>query len=132
MAILRSSTVELLPSKILLLYDCDTNKAASEKGRLIKRVIPSIVESAITIGIENLIPSELIAQLENSHPQFIDSTDSSTARIRGHVVISTAKKSINKDEKKNLCNWLCSNGTADDFINFSSVFDIIESELLGH
>lgn len=121
---------ELLPSKILLLYDCDTNKAASEKGRLIKRVIPSIVESAITIGIENLIPSELIAHLENTHPQFIDSIDSTTKRVRGHEVISPAKKSINKDEKKNLCDWLCSNGTADDFRNFSSVFDIIESELL--
>lgn len=123
---------ELLPSKILLLYDCDTNKAAAEKGKLIKRVIPSIVDSAITIGIENLIPAELIAQLENSHPQFIDSTDSTTTRVRGHEVISPAKKSINKDEKKNLCNWLCSNGTADDFCNFSSVFDIIEGELLGH
>lgn len=122
---------ELLPSKILLLYDCDTNKAAIEKGRLIKRVIPSIVESSISIGIENLIPSELIAQLEGSHPQFIDSTDSTTTRVRGREVISPAKKSINKDEKKNLCDWLCSNGTVDNFRNFSSIFDIIECELLN-
>lgn len=122
---------ELLPSKILLLYDCDTNKVASEKGQLIKRVIPSVVEAAITIGIENLIPSGLIAQLESSHPQFIDSTDSTTSRIRAHEVILPAKKSINKDEKKNLCDWLCCNGTADDFRNFSSIFDIIESTLLA-
>lgn len=123
---------ELLPSKILLLYDCDTNKAASEKGRLIKRVIPTLVASAITIGIENLIPSELIAQLENSHSQFIDSTDATTTRVRGREIISPAKKSINKDEKKNLCDWICSNGTVEDFRNFSSIFDIIESELLGN
>lgn len=123
---------ELLPSKILLLYDCDTNKAAAEKGMLIKRVIPTIVDSAITIGIENLIPTELVARLEISHPQFIDSTDSTTTRIRGSEAIAPAKKSINKDEKKNLCNWLCSDGTADDFYNFSTVFDIIENELLGH
>lgn len=122
---------ELLPSKILLLYDCDTNKAASEKGKLIKRVIPSVVDSTITIGIENLIPVELIAQLEDSHPQFIDSTASTTTRIRGQEVLSPAKKSINKDEKKNLCDWLCSNGTAEDFRNFSSIFGVIESELLG-
>ena len=123
---------ELLPSKILLLYDCDTNKTTSEKGRLIKRVIPSIVDSTITIGIENLIPSELIAQLEDSHPQFIDSTDSTTTRIRGREAISPAKKSINKDEKKNLCDWFCSTGTAEDFRNFSLIFDIIERELIGH
>lgn len=121
---------ELLPSKILLLYDCDTNKAASEKGRLIKRVIPSITESAIKIGIENLIPLEIITQLENSHPQFIDATESTIERIRGQEVVSPAKKSINKDEKKNLCDWLCINGTAHDFRNFSSVFDIIENTLL--
>lgn len=122
---------ELLPSKILLLYDCDTNKAAAEKGKLIKRVIPIIVDSAIAIGIENLIPVELIARLEESHPQFIDSTESTTKRIRGQAVSLPAKKSINKDEKGNLCDWLCSNGTAEDFRNFSSIFDIIESELLS-
>lgn len=123
---------ELLPSKILLLYDCDTNKAASEKGKLIKRTIPSIEDSVIAIGIENLIPTELIARLENSHPQFIDSTDSTTTRIRGHAVVSPAKKSINRDEKRNLCCWLCSNGTAEDFRHFSLIFDTIENELLGH
>lgn len=121
---------ELLPSKILLLYDCDTKKVAAEKGRIMKRVIPSIVESAITIGIENLIPSEIIAQLEISHPQFIDSTDSTTKRVRGQKVISLAKKSINKDEKKNLCDWFCTNGKMEDFRNFSSIFDIIERELI--
>ena len=123
---------ELLPSKILLLYDCDTQKSAREKGRLIKRIIPEIKESSITIGIENLIPSELIAQLEKSHPQFIDSTDITTKRIRNQEVTLPAMKSINKDEKKNLCDWLCSNGTANDFRNFSSIFDIIEKELLNN
>lgn len=123
---------ELLPSKILLLYDCDTNKVGAEKGKIIKRVIPSIVDSAITIGIENLIPSDLVVKLENSHPEYIDSTESTTIRVRGQEVISPAKKSINKDEKKNLCTWLCSNGTENDFRNFTSVFDIIERELLGH
>jgi len=123
---------ELLPSKILLLYDCDTNKSVADKGKLMKRVIHSIADSAIAIGIENLIPTELIARLESSHPQFIDSTESTTTRVRGHEVVAPAKKSINKDEKKNLCNWICSNGTVDDFCNFSPIFGMIESELLCH
>lgn len=121
---------ELLPSKILLLYDCDTKKPAEEKGRLIKRVIPSIAESSITIGIENLIPSEIITQLENSHPNFIDLTDSTTIRTRGVTEVLSVKKSINKDEKKNVCEWFCSNGTVGEFRNFSSIFDIIETALL--
>ncbi|SFZ77999.1 AAA family ATPase [Chitinimonas taiwanensis] len=122
---------ELLPSKILLLYDCDTGKATSEKGQLIKRIVPSVVESAISIGIENLIPVDIISRLEKSHPQFIDSTDSTTTRIRGCEVVTPAKKSVNKDEKKNLCDWFCANGTPEDFRNFASIFDIIESSLLA-
>jgi predicted ATPase len=122
---------QLLPSKILLLYDCDTNKAGVEKGKLVKRVIPVITGSAISMGIENLIPAALIARLEVTHPQFIDSTQATTTRKRGKDVDVPPKKSVNKDEKKNLCDWLCSNGTADDFCHFESVFEIIESVLLG-
>lgn len=121
---------EVLPAKILLLYDCDTNKSTSNKGLITKCTIPSITTSPITIGIENLIPQEIIEQLEQSHPQFIDSTEATTTRIRGEQITTQAKKTINKDEKKNLCDWFCSNGTAHDFRNFSSIFDIIENTLL--
>jgi len=123
---------ELLPSKLLLLYDCDTNKSPAEKGKLLKRTIPSIEDSVIPAGIENLFSAEIIAQLEKSHPQFIDLADPTTTRIRGHTATSPARRSINRDEKGNLCNWLCSNGTAEDFRHFSSIFDIIERELLDH
>lgn len=123
---------ELLQSKTLLLYDCDTNKSAADKGNLMKRVIQPITDSPIALGIENLIPPEIISHLESSHPQFIDSTESTTTRVRGHEVIKPARKSINKDEKKNLCSWFCSNETAEDFRNFLPIFDMIENELLDH
>ena len=121
---------ELLPSKILLLYDCDTNKAAADKGKLVKRVMPLIPDSEITTGIENLIPPALIQRLEVTHPQFIDVSHATVTRVRGIDVNIPNKKSVNKDEKKNLCEWLCANGTAEDFCNFISVFEIIECELL--
>ena len=81
---------ELLPSKILLLYDCDTNKAESEKGNLIRRVIPSMPGYPIDVGIENLIPPELIAELEVHHPQFIDILETTTTRVRGQESIKPA------------------------------------------
>ena len=34
-----------------------------------------------------------------------------------------------KDEKGNMCNWLCANGTLDDFQNFAHIFDLIEQVL---
>lgn len=123
---------ELLPSKILLLYDCDTNKATDRKGQLIKRVMPLIADSEITIGIENLIPATVIRRLEATHPQFIDICQPAVKRTRGIDVTIPAKKSVNKDEKKNLCEWLCVNGTVEDFCNFVSVFEIIEDELLNN
>ncbi len=121
---------ELLPSKILLLYDCDTNKLTAKKGQLMKRVIPLVADSEITSGIENLIPPARIQQLEVTHPQFIDVCQSTVTRTRGIDVTMPTKKSVNRDEKSNLCEWLCENGTAEDFCNFISVFDIIECELL--
>ncbi|HRB96923.1 MAG TPA: AAA family ATPase [Nitrosomonas sp.] len=120
---------ELLPSKILLLYDCDTNKISAEKGKIVKRVIPSIPDSSIAVGIENLIPKSVIEQLEDSHPQFIDVTPGTTTRVRGQELAVPTKKSVNKDEKGNLCNWVCENGSADDFRNFATVFQIIEDAL---
>ena len=72
--VLRSYTTRRDSAWILLLYDCDTNKAADKKGELIKRVIPPIVDSTIGTGIENLVPAHLIARLESIHPQFIDVT----------------------------------------------------------
>jgi hypothetical protein len=123
---------ELLPSKILLLYDCDTNKATAQKGQLIKRVMPLIADSEITIGIENLIPATVIQRLEVTHPQFIDICQPAVTRTRGIDVTMPAKKLVNKDEKKNLCEWLCVNGTVEDFCNFISVFEIIECELLNN
>jgi hypothetical protein len=34
---------------------------------------------------------------------------------------------VNKDEKKNLCKWICDNATVDDFRQFETIFKIIES-----
>lgn len=34
---------------------------------------------------------------------------------------------VNRDEKRNLCDWLCAHGSADDFKEFQRVFDLIKS-----
>ncbi len=33
---------------------------------------------------------------------------------------------MNKEEKRNLCDWLCSQGAAEAFRHFEVVFDILE------
>jgi hypothetical protein len=121
-----NSMSEIVPNKIFLLYDCDTKKQDATKGFVYKRVIPSMPNNPIGIGIENLFTLATISRIENQFPQFIDTQAQSIKRVRGEEIVCPSKKSVNKDEKGNLCNWLCENGTAEDFATFDSVFCIIE------
>jgi hypothetical protein len=50
--------------------------------------------------------------------------------IRGVKEIQPEICEINKSEKQNLCNWLCEHGCFEDFVNFKSVFELIE-EITG-
>lgn len=118
------------PRLVGLIYDCDTNKTEQDRHLIKKRVIPSIPDNPISKGIENLFPVDLINRLRASHPQFFDITPEVTKIVRGVSVIQAETCEINKSEKRNLCNWLCEHGTADDFIHFGSAFAKI-AEIVG-
>ena len=60
---------------------------------------------------------------------FVDLTAEITKRVRGNDVLVPAAEEVNKDEKRNLCQWLCETGTAEDFVNFEQIFRVLE-ELL--
>lgn len=124
-----TSMAEVLPQRVLLLYDCDTKKAAADRGMVLKRVIPSVAANPIEVGIENLFSAQLIDKLVAINARFIDTTDPVQMRVRGEQLNMPAKMTVNKDEKGNMCNWLCANGTLDDFQNFIQIFDLIEKTL---
>lgn len=124
-----NSMSEVVPNKIILLYDCDTRKQEADKNLIYKRVIPPIQDNPIQIGIENLFPEHTINRVEREKPQYIDITQASSTRIRGEQIAIPESRAVNKDEKGNMCNWLCEYGTADDFLNFETAFDIIEEVL---
>lgn len=123
-------TNSVLPQKLILLYDCDTGKPNSTKGQIFKRVIPSVEQNPIAIGIENLFPQPTITMIEEAHPQYIDLQEGTTKRTRNIIVKSEPIRSVNKDEKGNMCNWLCQNGSAEDFENFTTVFEIIKEIII--
>lgn len=114
-----------LTSQILLLYDCDTRKTNAENNKTHKRIIPLSPENPINIGIENLLPESTILKLETVNEKFIDITSKRQERIRGELIEFPSEKRINKDEKKNICDWLCENGTKEDFIGFCKAIEII-------
>jgi len=114
------------PKIVGLIYDCDTKKANSDSCMAKKRIIPTVGNSPISKGIENLIPLSRINELRISHPHFFDVTPEVKRIVRGVPEIQPEICEINKSEKRNLCEWLCENGVAEDFALFESVFDLIE------
>jgi len=117
---------EIVPQKIILLYDCDTNKQDEETEKVFKRVIPTVEKNIITKGIENLFDKTILKQAIDNKKAYIDITPEITKTERGDDIVIPEKWEINKDEKGNLCDWICENGTKDDFKNFEKIFEIIE------
>jgi hypothetical protein len=126
-----NSISAVVPNKVVLLYDCDTNKQDTQKNMVFKRVLTTNEDSPIRVGIENLFPKETVDRIEKERPQYIDIKEASSKRVRGVESNIPASKSVNKDEKGNMCNWLCENGTRGDFSCFIVAFDIIEEIING-
>lgn len=115
--------------KVILLYDCDVNMQDNQIGNAYKRTIAQ-QEHKIEKGVENLFSDDTICCAKEYKPAFLDIIDSHQAINRGEVIQVPEKWCINKDEKRNLCDWLIENGTAEDFESFSEVLDMLEA-LLG-
>jgi len=125
-----SKLSEVVPQKILLLYDCDTNKTENQKGKVFKRIVSSIDINLIKKGIENLFPDNTIEKAKEYKKAFFDYTPVITKTVRGIDHVEIEKYEVNKDEKNNLCTWICENGIKNDFSNFSGIIEIIENILI--
>lgn len=120
-----SKLADVTPQKMLLLYDCDTNKSNANKSNVYKRIINSIDNNPIEKGIENLFDTVTIEKAIQEKTAFVDKTPQITKLVRGEEITEPEKWEINPNEKKNLCDWLVENGTNDDFQNFTVVFEIL-------
>lgn len=116
----------IIPQKILLLYDCDTRKKAEQKGRCFKRVMP-FMTGRIAIGIENMLPDDLLSRARQYRREFIDVKGASFEIIRGIEQEVPEVWLVNKDEKRNLANWVMGNASRDDLANFDLIFDILDA-----
>jgi predicted ATPase len=119
-----NSSNRIFKSKIILLYDCDTNAKPITNQNLTQQKIPLQTRKYLQKGSENLFPDSLIKKAMAQEKKFIDIR---TLTLRGEE--ETTKYNVNKDEKRNLCNWVCENATQDDFKAFGTVFDEIQRVL---
>jgi len=120
---------EITPQEIILLYDCDTGKKDNQKRNLYKRIVPLIEKNPIKKGIENLFSHKTIKNAIEYNKAFIDITEATKKIIRGEEILNDKLYEVNKDEKGNLCDWICENGTVNDFRDFKVIFKIIEDVL---
>ncbi len=110
-----------------LFYDCDQVIESDKKGSFSRQSIPFVDSNPIKRGIENLFSQDTLSRAVAYKPAFIDIKEAHSETVRGTSNYVPETWTINEDEKRNLCNWLCESGTAEDFKAFEVVFDMIEA-----
>lgn len=105
---------DLTTRRVLLLYDCDTNKPSIDEGRLSVRALPkNEADAKAIIGVENLLPAEL----------FEDRFYSKTTKITPYG----GENTITDFQKTEFCTYICEERREiGDFVGFSVVVDILE------
>lgn len=102
---------------ILLLYDCDTQKEDKQVGedeRLWIRSIKQNTENTkVKKGIENLFPIKFFEEEFGFREEYYSKSPKDDG---GHVE--------NLDKPK-FCEWICENGSKDDFAKFDGVVKIL-------
>ena len=115
--------------KVLLLYDCDVSERNDDNDNIFRRSVPMQGSHPIQKGIENLFSKETLDRAIEHKDAFINTYSSKEEKIRGEKKRYPERWEVNRDEKTNLCDWLCENGTAEDFQKFAEVFKVIEDAL---
>lgn len=126
---LRNYPDSIVRKGVVLLYDCDREISLQENGNFVRQAIPRQDDHPIKKGIENLLSKETLEKARQHKPAFIDVDPERTKTVRGESQIVHEEWSINKDEKKNLCDWLCANGTQEDFQQFRVIFELLGNML---
>ena len=115
---------ETVPQTKILIYDFETHHQDQNSAHIFSRTIPQLPNSFIHKGIENLFPEKIVQDAIIYKKAFVDLKKiEGTERGKPYT---RCENIINKDEKKNFCNWICENGTREDFENFSVIFEMIE------
>ncbi len=118
-----------IPQKIVLLYDCEKQRCR-DRGNVFQRTIPKQEDNPLQKGIENLFEKAILESAKEFKPAFLDIIEGHTKTERGQEITIPEEWTVNQDEKINLCNWLCENGTAEDFKHFRVIFDLLEEILI--
>lgn len=120
---------EMVPGKVVVVVrDCDFKGISDTKGNKRLRKIPKQAANPIEKGIENLFSEQTLQRAICYKLALID-IHQHKATVRGNPPTFSEKWVVNEDEKRNLCDWLCEYGTAEDFESFHLLFDLLVEAL---
>lgn len=114
---------DVVHQTVVLLHDCDSTVTSNDAGDVHRRKTPSIEDHPVRKGIENLFSKETLEKAMAHKSAFVDIIDEHAVTERGERKAIPEQWNINQNEKSNLCNWLCENGTAEDFQHFNAILD---------
>ena len=126
---LKQPLTDILPQKVLLLFDCDKARANDRRGNLFQRTLPLQADNPIKKGIENLFGKSTLHRARQHNHAFFDIDRERTKEMGGEEKVIPEQWTIHQYQKTNLCDWLCGNGTQEDFQHFQVIFDLIEEVL---
>ena len=114
---LLSTNLNILKQKVILLNDPEESIEEKDYEELLYiRKIPQLTQNPLQKGIENLFKQDFIEKVEKNF-----SSDFS------YLMKGWVKKNFKIDSnKQDICDWICQNGTKEDFKNFEKIFEIIE------
>lgn len=114
---LLSTNLNLLKQKVILLNDPEESIEEKDyESILYIRKMTPFNHNPLQKGIENLFAKDFIDKVEKEFPNDFS-----------FLMKSGTKQNFKIDSnKQTICDWICSNGTKEDFKNFEVIFKIIE------
>ena len=123
--------IDFVTQRTVLLFDSDNRDVVDDnKGNLARRRIPKQEDSWICKGIENLLGKSTLQKARAFKAEFFDIVGEHERTRRGELATVPEQWIVNKDEKSNLCDWLCEHGTPEDFARFHVIFDLLQEVLV--
>jgi len=116
---------------VVLLFDPECNIEPQQRGNIHKSKMPFFDEHPISKGIENLFDRDTLEVARQHDASFIDIEGQRKRIVRGEEASVPESWSVNENEKRNLCDWLCAQGTREDFRHFEKILDALAAVANG-
>ena len=86
-------------------------------------------DNPLKAGIENLFTRVTLERALTQDDTLVDIESEHEAQVEGHKQIVPERWTVNDNQKRRLCDWLCEYGEAEDFQPFTEVLNILDDVL---